>query len=206
MTAIKSSPETESILRSLTTPAKIQDYLDSLPFNHEKDGETCRSAKDAIAHNRAHCLEGAFIACAALRLQQRPVKIVSIKTKPNDYDHIVTLFKENGYWGALSKTNHAVLGYRDPIYTTVRELLMTYFHEYYLVETGEKTMLGYTRPMSLLTFGETWISSNEDLFDIAYAIADAPYTSVIPKENKAKLRKATMLARKAASIPQESLL
>lgn len=176
---------TEEELRfftSLDTPIKIQDYLDSIPFNHEEDGETCMSPRRTKKAKKAHCMEGALLASLCLMLQKREPVILSLKVLDEDYDHVVALFKENGYWGAISKTNHVVLGYRDPIYKTPRELALSYFHEYFLVKTGEKTLRGYSRPINLRQFGEEWIASHEDLFSIAIKIADSYHNPIIPKK------------------------
>jgi hypothetical protein len=108
--------------------------------------------------------------------------------------------KENGYWGAISKTNHAVLQFRDPVYKTVRELALSYFHEYFLTKNGIKTLRGYSRPISLKHFGTSWMTSSEPLFEIAEAIYDARHSPIIPKGNEKLLRKATLLERKTASI------
>ncbi len=201
---MKSLSQTEkTFLLSLSTARKIQDYLDSIPFNHEEQGETCRSARGVMKHKRAHCLEGAMLACAALKVQGRKPMILSLKVLDKDYDHVVTLYKENGYWGAVSKTNHAVLGFRDPIYATIRELALSYFHEYFLVRNGEKTLRGYSHPINLNRFGNSWITSEDNLFDIAIAISDAPHRSIIPKGNEHFIRRATSLERETASISHD---
>ncbi len=192
-------------LQSLNTPQKIQDYLESIPFNHEEHGETCRSAYQVIHHKEAHCLEGAFLACAALLLQKRRPIIISLKVTDNDFDHVITIYKEHGYFGAISKTNHAVLGWRDPVYKSIRELAMSYFHEYFLVKNGEKTLRGYSRLINLNRFGNSWVDSNKNLFEIAEAISDAKHISVIPKGNKDFIRKATKLERTSASISHDNI-
>lgn len=189
-----------TLLQKLNTAIKIQNYLDSIPFNHEESGETCRSARGVLAYKKAHCLEGTFLASCALLLQKKKPLILNLTVTDDDYDHVVTLYKENGYWGAISKTNHAVLGFRDPVYKTVRELAMSYFHEYFLTKNGKKTLLGYSRPIDLRRFGTSWIDSNENLFSIAETISELPYTVIIPSENKKYLRKATKLEQTTASI------
>ncbi len=199
----KLTKEELKILSGLNTAEKIQSYLDSIPFNHEEHGETCRSARGVIEHKRAHCLEGAMLACAALKAHNRPPLILSLKVLDKDYDHVIALYKENGYWGAISKTNHAVLGFRDPIYATIRELALSYFHEYFLVRNGEKTLRGYSKPINLNRFGTSWINSHENLFDIAIAICDAPHRSIIPKGNESFIRRATSLERETASISHD---
>jgi hypothetical protein len=193
--------EEERFLRKLDTPIRIQDYLDSLSFNFEEKGETCMSPRRVLQERKAHCIEGAFLAAAALLLSGKPALILNLKVDKRDDDHIVTLFKEHGYWGAISKTNHAVLRFRDPVYRSVRELAMTYFHEYFLVKGGEKTMKGFAGPINLRRFGTRWITSQEDLWDIAEVIYDSKIVSVVPKGNARFIREATKLEQKAASLP-----
>ena len=118
-----------AILRRLSTPEKIQAYLDAMPQNFEIGGETCLSVREALGQRRALCIEGAMIAAAALWVHGEPPLLLDLKAT-HDYDHIVTLFRRNGCWGAISKTNHSILRWRDPVYRSLRELAMSYFHEY----------------------------------------------------------------------------
>ena len=196
------SKENKELLKSLTNPRKIQDFLDTLTFNHEEDGETCMSPKRVLETRKAHCIEGALTACLALWLNKKTPLIVSLKVKDSDYDHIITLYKENGYYGAISKTNHNVLRFRDPVYKNVRELVMSYFHEYFLVATGEKTLLGYTKPINVKKFGTTWIGREDDMWDIAEKIYDTPILEIVPKENKRFLRTASETERESARMPE----
>ncbi len=197
------TPSQKQSLLALDTPLKIQDYLDRIPFNHEESGETCMSPIRVLKARKAHCMEGAFLASACLLLQHREPYILSLRVTPEDVDHVVTLYRERGYWGAISKTNHAVLGWRDPIYKTVRELALSYFHEYFLVKTGEKSLRGYSRPINMKSFGDSWITEEDELFLIAEKIYDAHHTPIIPKGNEKFLRKATRLERTSADISNE---
>lgn len=192
----------KKFLQSLNTPLKIQDFLDTLPFNSEKNGESCMSPRRVLREQKAHCLEGGMLAAVALSLQKREPCILNLKVKNNDYDHVIALYKENGYWGAISKTNHAVLGFRDPVYKTIRELAMSYFHEYFLVTTGEKTLIGYSRSINLKRFGTSWITEEKDLWDIAETIFDLKHSPTIPKENEKYVRRATSLERESANIQE----
>jgi hypothetical protein len=190
-------------LKKLSSPSLIQNYLESIPFNHEDNGETCMSPRRVIREKKAHCLEGAMLACAALILQQRKPLIMSIKVTKDDYDHVIALYKENGYWGAISKTNHSVLGFRDPVYKNIRELAMSYFHEYFLIKNGKKTMRGYSRPISMFRFGRKWITDEKELFDIALWISDYKHFLVVPEGVQTSLRKATELERESADISRD---
>lgn len=182
MTQFSLSQEELSFLKSLDTPRKIQDYLDSIPFNFEEKGETCMSPRRTLREGKAHCLEGAMLACVCLMLQGEKPLILNLKVREDDYDHVVALYERNGYWGAISKTNHSVLRFRDPVYMSVRELAMTYFHEYFLVSNGEKTMRGYSSPINIRKFGTKWITKEEELWDIGVSIFKAPHHKVIPRK------------------------
>ncbi|MGB7277411.1 MAG: hypothetical protein WBD15_06645, partial [Pseudolabrys sp.] len=126
------SPREHRLLARLDTPQKIQTFLDRLPVNFSLDGDTAMSPRRVLEARMAHCAEGAVFAAAALAYHGQPPLLMDIRALPSDQDHIITLFRERGLWGAISKTNHAILRWRDPIYRNARELAMTYAHEYCL--------------------------------------------------------------------------
>lgn len=194
--------EDKKILFRLNTPNKIQDFLDTLSQNHERGGETCMSPALVLRKKKAHCIEGAMLAAVALWFKGEKPLVMSLKVSRGDFDHIVALYKKNGYWGAISKTNHAVLRFRDPIYRTPRELALSYFHEYFLTSNGKKTMTGYSRPINLKRFGSKWVNSEEGLWDIGNTIFNMPHIPIVPKENKKHLRNAHKVERVAASIKE----
>lgn len=191
-----------TLLRRLNTPEKIQTFLEEIPLNFEERGETCMSPLRVLRERKAHCIEGAFLAGVCLAIQGEKPLIMSLKVEKDDVDHIVTLFKRNGCYGAISKTNHVVLRYRDPVYRTIRELAMSYFHEYFLTKNGKKTLIGYTEPINLNRFGTKWITAEEDLWDIAEKIYDSPIVRTVSKENKRFLRPACAFEQKIASIQE----
>lgn len=176
------------ILKQLSTPQKIQDYLNKIPFNKEKSGETHNSVRLALKASKAHCFEGAFIAAAALWIQgKRPLILDLVALRP-DFDHVVTLFEEDGHWGSISKTNHSVLRYRDPIYKSVRELVMSYFHEYFL-DDGKKSLRKFSKPFDLSRLGTVWISGEENLAWIAHQLDASPHEDILTPKQAKNLRK-----------------
>jgi len=189
-------------LRRLSSPQKIQGYLESLPFNFEKSGETLMSPQRVLKEKRAHCLEGALLAAAALWLQGEKPLLLDLKTHKKDQEHVVALFRRNGYWGAISKTNHAVLRYRDPIYESVRELALSYFHEYFLNSNGQKTLESYSTPFDLSTLGDAWVTDEEDLWHISKRLDRVRHFPVVPKKNQRQIRKATKVEREAGTITE----
>ncbi len=139
----------------------------------------------------AHCMEGAMLAAAILEYHGHKPLVMDLRTiKPHDNDHVVALFKERGKWGAISKTNHAVLRYRESVYLTVRELAMSYFHEYFL-DNGLKTLREYSVPIHLNRFNKLeWRTSPKDLFAIPRAIDRAKHYDILLPGQAKHLRKA----------------
>lgn len=183
----------------LDTPSKIQDFLNTVPFNFEPHGSTCRSPRRVLTDNTAHCLEGALLAAAALWYHGRQPVLLDLETPDTDTDHVVTLFRHNGYWGAISKTNHAVLRYRDPVYKTVRELVLSYFNEYF-TDDGIKTLRRYSKPFDMLQFEDEWLTSEKDMWNIEDEIIRSPHLPVVNTSTARFLRPADAVEIRAGKI------
>ena len=121
----------EKIIKSLDTPAKIQSFLNNIPTNFDYWTDTFMSPRRILRENKCHCIEGAVFAAFALRFQGKKPLILHFKTTEDDEEHVIAVFKEDGRWGAISKTNHVFLRYREPIYNSIRELVMSFFNEYF---------------------------------------------------------------------------
>lgn len=188
------------ILRRLTTPIKIQNFLDSIPRNHEKQGETYLSPRQVLKQNKAHCFEGALVAALALWLQGERPLLFDLKAEGDD-DHVVALYKRNNYWGAISKTNHATLRFRDPVYRNLRELALSYFHEYFENKKGRKTLRQYSaKPFDLRKIDINWITTDDNLDDLVEAIDNAPHYKIFPKKNLIFLRPADKMELQAGRL------
>ena len=174
------TPAETRLFKRLDTPQKIQDFLDKVPANFELDGDTVLSPRRLLKARLAHCAEAALFGAAVLAFHGKRVWLMDLRALPSDQDHIVTLFKERGLWGAISKTNHAILRWRDPIYKSARELAMSYAHEYCL-PGGKKSMLEYSRPFSLAGFApERWVTADDDLHWLMDKLDEAPHVPVAP--------------------------
>jgi hypothetical protein len=149
------------------------------------------SPRRVLEARMAHCAEGAVFAAAALAYHGRPPLLMDIRALPSDQDHIVTLFRERGLWGAISKTNHAILRWRDPIYRSVRELAMSYAHEYCL-PGGKKSMLSYSKPFSLARYTpKDWVIAPEDLDQLLVDLDTSPHLPVAPPQVLRRRRRAS---------------
>jgi hypothetical protein len=140
-----------------------------------------------------------LVAAAAFWTQGRRPLLLDIKSISPDFDHVVTLFKTDRCWGAVSKTNHAVLRYREPVYKNVRELAMSYFHEYFLFD-GTKTMRGFSKPFDLSKLGTFWFTSKENLADLAYVLDVSQHEKILTTKQIRNLRKADKIEIKAGKI------
>lgn len=187
-------------LRRLNTPRKIQDYLDTLPINFETKGESYLSPRQVLREKTAHCLEGAALAALALRIHGQPPLILDLESAHHDLDHVVTLFKQHGCWGAVSKTNHAVLRYREPVYRTIRELVLSFFHEYFDAK-GFKTLRFYSPPVNLARFDKQgWMTTETGIDYIAQHLVDVRHLPILTRAQIATLRPADKIERDACNL------
>jgi hypothetical protein len=199
----KEHPELK-ILEKLDTFAKIQDFINDIPVNFEPKGETCLSPINVLKNNTCHCIEGAFLAAAIIWKNGlgKPF-VVDMVGEKGDWDHVIAVFKKEGKWGAISKTNHAVLRYREPIYRDIRELVMSYFHEYTDENgKGRKTLRKYSEPINLSSFGEDWITSSEDLWHIHDYIDSVKHFDILTREQEKHLRKADAIEIKIGDFTE----
>jgi len=154
------------LLRKLGTPMKVQLYLNGLGYDAVPG---TASPRRIMRERRANCFEGALLAAAALRQQGRPPLIVDMRAV-NDDDHVIAVFRENGRWGAVAKSNFTTIRFREPVYRTVRELVLSYF-DFFFNSLGEKTLREYSRPMSLRRFDrDDWMTTKDDISDIGDAL------------------------------------
>jgi hypothetical protein len=150
------------------------------------------SPSSVLNKNKAHCIEGAFLAAAIIWVNKlgEPL-VVDMRGEEWDWDHVIAVFKKDGKFGAISKTNHAVLRFREPVYRDLRELIMSYFHEYIDDKgKGVKTLREYSDILDLSIFGKDWIVSKQDLWEIHDFLDKVKHYKVISKKQIENLRKA----------------
>ena len=194
------TPSERRLFARLNTPQKIQDFLDGMPVNFELGGGTMMSPRSMLKARVTHCAEAAMFAAAVLTFHSKKAWLLDIQSRPTDHDHVVTLFRQHGLWGAISKTNHAILRWRDPIYRTARELAMSYAHEYCL-PSGMKSMLAFSRPFSLDRFApEDWVTTDEDLHWLMDALDESPHTPLAPRHVLAKRRRSNSIELRAQEV------
>ena len=164
-------------LRALRTPAGIQRALDAMPYHL---AGSAWSPRRVLREGTAHCLEGAIFAAAALRVLGFAPLLLDLEAV-QDTDHVIGVFRLRGHWGAIAKSNFSGLRFREPVYRTVRELVMSYFDDYINLR-GERTLRAYSRPVDLARFDRShrgWMTSEDDLWWIAEHLVDLPHARLL---------------------------
>lgn len=171
------TPKELALFRRLETPTKIQVYLNSVAYDPVLG---TASPRVIIREGRANCFEGALLAAAALRQLGHPPLLVDM-TARNDDDHVLAVFRQNGAWGCVAKSNFTVLRFREPVYRSVRELMMSYI-DVFFNSTGEKTLREYSAPFDVSRFDkDDWMTTEKDLGFIGDALNGARHYRVITR-------------------------
>ena len=158
------------------------------------------SPRRVLREKKAHCMEGAMLAAAAFWVDGRKPLLLDLRSAPGDDDHVVALFQEQGLWGAVSKTNHAVLRWREPIFKTVHALAASYFHEYFL-DDGRRTLREFSRPFRLDRKKYAgWTTAEEDLRHLSDALDASLHTPFLPAAAFRRARRADAMEQKAGSF------
>jgi hypothetical protein len=179
--------EETTFLKTMSDPDKIQGFLDSVEYNPVYE---CRSPRWVIKKRSAHCFEGALFAAAALEFNGYQPIIVDLKAY-NDDDHVIAIFKEDGYWGAIAKSNFTSLRYREPVYRSLRELVMSYF-DFYFNTDGDKSLRSYSVPLNLTVYNpRNWKTTDEDLEYIGDRLEQLRHYPVVDDRMIKKLKRAS---------------
>jgi hypothetical protein len=190
-----------AVLRRLNTPRRIQAYLYRLKQNFEPDGDTCRPVREVLRTQRAHCIEGAMLAAAALWVHGEPPLLLDLRAE-RDYDHVVALFRRHGRWGAISKTNGVFLRWRDPVYRSLRELAMSYFHEY-CNRRDLKTLREYSVPYDLRRADPAvWSSGARHAWEVAETLDELRHFRLASRRQLREVVRRDALERRAGKLAQ----
>ena len=163
------------ILTRLDTPFKVQGWLNSIAYD---PAPGTASPRQVMRERKANCFEGALFAAAAFRFHGRPPLVVDMRSW-NDDDHVLAVFRQNGAWGCVAKSNYTVLRFREPVYRSIRELMMSFF-DVYFNPIGQKTLRAYSVPFDVSRFdGMSWMTTEADIGDIGDALDRARHYKVL---------------------------
>jgi hypothetical protein len=170
------SPDERRLVRSISSPVRIQQFLDTVAYSTES---SYRAPLTVLRERVGHCYDGAVFAAAALAWNDDPPLLMNLFPNSRDDEHLVALFRRNGGWGAIGQSNFVGLRYREPIHRTLRELMMSYFEQYYNV-SGEKTLRSYTKPLNLRKFDRAlWMTDTKGMDIIADHLGSMPQVRLL---------------------------
>ena len=179
------TPSERRFLRSLNTPHRIQNFLDELDYNPIDDAA---SPRYILLTRDAHCLEGGLLAAAALEFQGLRPLMVSLQAE-NDDHHVITVYRGLNGWGSISKSNTTLLRGRDPIYKSIRELVMSYF-EFYFNLKGQKSLYAYSDPIDLNKYNSWgWRTTDDNLVELGKSFNDIDHFELIGQKELKRLPK-----------------
>lgn len=188
--------EEKEFLKSFRDPWSIQIFLDSIAYNPAYE---CRSPRWVIRKRSAHCFEGALFAAAALDFLGHKPLIVDMKAF-NDDDHVIAVFRDEGYWGSVAKSNFTSLRFREPVYRSLRELIMSYFDFFFNIY-GDKSLRSYSRPFNLASLNSrNWATTDDDLEYIGDKIESLYHFPVVTEKMIKKLNIASDSMLKAGML------
>lgn len=191
------TPSEQAVLRRLDSPRKVQDYLDALDY--DTVGKVCRSPRRVLRERTVQCLDGALFAAAALRFHGRPPLVLDLEAE-QDTDHVLAVFRSHGAWGAVARSNYSGLRYRDAVYRTLRELVLSYFESYCNLRR-EKTLRRYSRPLSLARFdSRRWMTTEEQCWFIAEHLVGIRHYRVLTPAMKRSLARLDARSFEAALV------
>jgi len=174
--------------RHMDSPEKIQKFLDDeIGYNLEPGGDTCYSPRRVLREKVAHCMEGALLGALALRRLGYPPLLVDLEAV-RDSDHVLAVYRVEGRWGAVAKCDYSGLRSREPVYSTIRQLAMSYFEHYYN-PAGEKTLRAYSRPVSLVRFDRNieWMHTLAEVWEIPEYLCEILHSGILTKTMERRL-------------------
>jgi hypothetical protein len=166
------TPAEAARLRRLSPPWRIQKFLDELDYDFRSEG--CRSPRRVLRERNVQCMDGALFAAAALRVQGQKPLILDLEAVQDD-DHVIALYRVRGLWGGVARSNYSGLRFREALFPTVRDLVLSYVEGYFNLRR-QKTLRRYSRPFDLSRFDAIdWMTSEEDLWEIPNHLVGIPH-------------------------------
>jgi len=183
-------------LAKLDSPIRIQKFLNRAAYN---PGVITHSPRWVLRENKANCFEGALFAAAALRRLGHEPMVVDLRAE-NDDDHVIAVFRDKDLWGAIAKSNFTTLRFREPVYRSVRELVMSYF-DFFFNTLGVKSLRSYSRPLRLARFdGRSWMTSTENLLYAGECLDRMKHFTIVSNQRARTLAKVDPLLFKAGML------
>ncbi len=182
------TPRERRLIARLRTPAQVQAYLNALPYNSERDGETLRSFRGVVRHGSAHCLEAALLAATVLEPHGFPPLVISFESI-DKLDHVIFVYRERGRWGSVARSRDPGLHGRRPVFRTPRALAASY-RDPYVDFTGRVTGFAVV-DLNRVMGRYDWRLSERNVWKVEQVLIDYPHRRLVMSDT----RYARLLAR-----------
>ena len=180
------SPAERRVIRSLSTPSRVQKYLNDLPYNDELAGETLRSFRGVLQHGTVHCLEAALFAAVVLEQRAFPPLVLSFESI-DKLEHVIFVYRQAGRWGSIARSRDPGLHGRKPVFANPRALAKSYCDPY-VDQTGCVTAFAVV-DLGRELIGYDWRLSEKNMWKVEQFLIDYPHDPLpINKVRVKKLR------------------
>jgi hypothetical protein len=196
------TPRETRALRALSPPWRIQKFLDELAYDAK--GEGCRSPRRVLRERKVQCMDGALFAAAALRVRGERPLLLDLEAVFDD-DHVLALYRVNGRWGAVARSNYSGLRFREPLFRTVRDLALSYVEGYFNLRR-QKTLRRFSRPFDLSRFDSIgWMTSEEDLWEIPNHLVEIRHERLLTPAQERSLAPVSRVVFEAGLAGREGI-
>ena len=182
------------LVARLRTPHAVQQWLNSLPYNTEKAGETLRSFRGVVRAGTVHCFEAALAAAVILEQHRYPPLVLSFESI-DLLDHVLFVYRTPTGWGSVARSRDPGLHGRKPVFATPRALALSYTDEY-IDFTGRVKAYAV---VDLRVLGNyDWRLSERNVWKAEQMLLDWPHRRIKTSDRKTNaLRKRYRAFRKA---------
>ena len=148
-------------------------------------------------------MDGALFAAAALRVQGRRPLILDLEAVQDD-DHVLALYRVKGRWGAIARSNYSGLRFREALFPTVRDLVLSYVEGYFNLRR-QKTLRRFSRPLDLSRFDRIgWMTTEEDLWEIPNWLVDVPHRRLLSGAQEKALAPVSKVVFEAGKVGRKT--
>lgn len=190
------TPAERRVIRRGATPAKVQHFLNSLPYNTEPppDPATLRSFRGVIRHRTANCIEAALAAAVILEQHGYPPLVMSLESI-DQLDHVIFVYRHRGRWGSVARSRDLGLHGRRPVFLTPRHLALSYFDPF-VDFTGR--LKAYAVADLRVLGAYDWRLSTRNVWKVETHLLNIPHRPIVSSDERVRRLRARYVAFRQA--------
>ena len=170
-----------ALIARLNTPSKVQRWLNALPYNTEKGGETQHSFRLVVRLQKAHCMEAALFAAVVLEQHGYPPLLMSLESK-DWLDHVIFVYRHTTGWGSVARSRDPGLHGRKPRFRSLRALAKSYY-DGYVDYTGRLRGFGVADLRETLPDYD-WRLTDKNVWKVEQMLIDLPHQKITSSDRR----------------------